>query len=313
MKQYKHIFGPVPSRRLGRSLGIDLIPYKTCSLNCIFCQLGCTNQQTIKRSEYVPVGDVLEEIAAWLETDGNADYITLSGSGEPTLHSRFGEIIEWIHQKTSIPVVLLTNGTTLYLPEVRDAACKANLIKISLSAWDEDSFEQVNRPYQKLRFAQLVEGEKSLRTQFSGELWLEVFILRGINSLKADVKKIAELAKQIAPDRIHLNTAVRPPAEKFAVPVSTEQLETLAELFDPRAEVIAEFSNDQSPEVQANENTILSMIQRRPCTAMQIAEVFGMHANEVSKYIGKLIRTGQIRADHKKGDIYYLDNNCSDV
>lgn len=133
MKKYNHLFGPVPSRRFGRSLGIDLTPYKTCSFDCIFCQLGKTTVKTLERREYVPAAEVIEELDDWIKSGGEADYITLSGSGEPTLHSRFGEIIEFARGASSIPVALLTNGSTLGIPEVRAAAAKADVVKISLS------------------------------------------------------------------------------------------------------------------------------------------------------------------------------------
>ena len=313
MKNYKYLFGPVPSRRLGRSLGVDLTPHKTCSFDCIFCQLGRTTRKTLIRKEYVPVQEVIKEIDHWLKTDGNADYITLSGSGEPTLHSRFGEVLEFIRRKSTIPAVLLTNGTMLYRPEVREAAEHANVVKVSLSAWDQRSYEYINRPYPKLQFKQLVEGQRAFRSQFKGKIWMEVFVLWGVNSVPKDVEKIAALAKTIGPDRIQLNTAVRPPAEDFAIALPRERIEKLTKLFDPPAEVIAEFSTDRAVNIQANETTIFAMLQRRPCTAEQIAEVLSMHMNEVSKYIGKLMRTYRIRSERKDGNVYYMTNSRKEV
>jgi wyosine [tRNA(Phe)-imidazoG37] synthetase (radical SAM superfamily) len=308
-KKYHYLFGPVPSRRFGRSLGIDLTPYKTCSLDCIFCQLGRTPEKTVTRKEYVPVDAVLAELKEWLETDGKADYITLSGSGEPTLHSRFGKVLEFIRANSAIPAVLLTNGTMLHLPEVREAASHAGVVKVPLSAWNQASYEWVNRPHPQLRFDQLIEGQKAFRTQFKGELWMEVFLIGGMNAIPADVRKIAALAKEIRPDRIQLNTAVRPPAEDFATALSKERMTALTHLFHPPAEVIAEFHTNHAKEVEANEQTIFSMLQRRPCTAEQIGDVFGMHLNEVSKYLGKLMRTDQIRAERENTLIYYVAVN----
>jgi len=135
-REYKYLFGPVPSRRFGRSLGIDLTPFKTCSLDCVFCQLGKTTCKTAQRDEFVPIQDVLAELSDWLKTNGNADVVTLSGSGEPTLHSKFGEVIEFVRKRSNIPMLLLTNGTMLHLPDVREAAAAANMVKASLSAWD---------------------------------------------------------------------------------------------------------------------------------------------------------------------------------
>jgi len=304
-REYRHLFGPVPSRRFGRSLGVDLTPYKTCSLDCVFCQLGRTMQKTIVRKEYVPTDLVLTELAGWLKAGGRADYITLSGSGEPTLHSRFGDILAFVREKSSISSVVLTNGTMLHLPEVREAAALADVVKISLSAWDDDSFEWVNRPHPQLRFAQLVEGERTFRREFRGELWMEVFLVGGMNSTPRDVRKIASLAKEIQPDRIQLNTSVRPPAEEFVTPLSRGQMEELAGLFQPAAEIIGEFSTTHEEPVKVKEDEIFSMIERRPCTAEQIADVFGMHINEVSKYLGKLVRTDRVRSERRRSAVYY--------
>lgn len=295
---YKYLFGPVPSRRLGRSLGVDLTPLKTCTLDCIFCQLGRTTNKTMDRHEYAQVRHVESELDAWIKEGGKADYITLSGSGEPTLHTRFGDVLQFIHERTKIPTALLSNGTLFWQPEVREAAKRADLVKLSLSAWDQFSFEHINRPHPDLKFPRIVDGYRAFRSGFQGKLWLEVFLIWGTNSVIADVEKIAALAETIGPDEIHLNTAVRPPAEEFALAMPRKEMEALPGLFHPTARVIAEFPSDKSADVAANEGTILAMLKRRPCTVQQIAEVFGMHLNEVSKYLGKLSRTGKIRSQN---------------
>ena len=312
MGDYKYLFGPVPSRRFRRSLGVDLTPFKTCSLDCVFCQLGRTTKKTVHRQEYVPTDSVLAELAEWLERDGQADYITLSGSGEPTLHSGFGKVLEFIRSKTTIPAVLLTNGTMLQFREVREAAACANVVKVSLSAWNQASYGWVNRPHQQLQFDQLVKGQKDFRAQFKGQLWMEIFLLAGINSMPADVSKIADHAKKIGPDRIQLNTAVRPPAEDFVTPLSEERMQELPHLFHPTAEIIAEFRAKLASHIQANQETIFSMLQRRPCTADQIAGIFGMHLNEVSKYLGILERSDQIRTERKNTGVYYAAKSRED-
>lgn len=304
-KRYRYLFGPVPSRRLGQSLGIDLTPFKACSFDCIFCQLGRTTRRTVERSHYIPVEAVRAELKEWLQDGGRADAITLSGSGEPTLHAGFGDILDAIRDLSAIPAVLLTNGSLLAWPDVRAAARRADIVKVSLSAWDQASYENVNRPHPDLRFEGLIEGLQRYRDAFSGRLWMEVFLIAGINTRPEDVARIAEFAAGIAPDRIQLNTAVRPPAENFVRPLSNEQLIPLTGLFRPEAEIIAEFSGGTS-RVRVNQDTILAMLQRRPCTARQIADVFDLHLNEVSKYIGKLLRTGVIRSDTRDGGVYYL-------
>lgn len=311
-RNYRYLFGPVPSRRLGRSLGVDLTPHKTCSFDCIFCQLGRTTSRTVTRRAYVPVSEVIDELRDWFHQGGQADFITLSGSGEPTLHSGFGDIIDAAQILTPFPVALLTNGSMLRDPEVQEAAIQADVVKVSLSAWDQHSFEQINRPHPDIKFEDIIEDVSALRQMYSGELWVEVFIVWGVNSTAADVARIAEKVCLVEADRVQLNTAVRPPAERFVRPVPQKQLEALADMFDPRAEVIAEFSSERSPQIQANEATIMAMIERRPCTARQIGDAFEMHKNEVAKYIGKLMRTGRIREQDKAGDVYYLAQEAAD-
>lgn len=305
MKKWKHLFGPVPSRRFGRSLGVDLTPYKTCSLDCVFCQLGRTTHKTVERREYVPMDEVLGELDEWLRTDGEADYITLSGSGEPTLHERFGDVLTWIREKSDIPSLLLTNGTLLHLPEVRKAAAMAEVVKISLSAWDQHSFGWANRPHAELGFSDLINGQKAFRREYSGQLWMEVFLISGINTVPGDVEKIARLAEGIRPDRIQFNTAVRPSAEDFVVPVSEQRMAELTDLFHPQAEIIADFSKQKDLNLKANRESVLAMLRRRPCTADQIAGGFGMHLNEVSKYLGNLLKAEEIRVERKAGKVYY--------
>ena len=301
---YRYVFGPVPSRRFGRSLGIDLTPHKTCSLDCVFCQLGRTGQQTLARKKHVPTSDVITEIRHWLRSDGKADYLTLSGSGEPTLHAAFGEVLTFLRSQP-VPAALLTNGTLLSLPEVRASAALAQVVKVSLSAWDQKSFEWVNRPHRRLRFETVVDGMKRFRSAYDGQLWIEVFMLAGINAMPADVEKIARLCRQIRPDRIHLNTIVRPPAEVFAAAVPSAQLEALTTLFDPPARIASGFNGQPSRTTEAGTTDILAMLQRRPCTIKQIKAAYGLHINQVSKILGELMQNNLIRADLRNREIYY--------
>ncbi len=305
MPTYQTIFGPVPSRRFGRSLGVDLTPMKTCCFDCVFCQLGPTRHPTLERREYVPVQTVKEEILRWRDEGGSADFATLSGSGEPTLHSGFGDVLRFLKTELPCPAVLLTNGSLLYLPEVRAAAVDANVAKLSLSAWDADSFRRVNRPHPDLDFDRSLAGMQAFRSAFAGRLWLEVFLVAGLNDAPDQVARIAELAATLAPDKIHLNTAVRPPAESTVQPVPQDRMERLADRFRPRAEVIADFSPRPGSGVAVNESAILDMLRRRPCTARQIADVFGMHVNEVAKYTGHLLRAGRIQSLPRGDQIYY--------
>lgn len=297
---YQYLFGPVPSRRLGRSLGIDVTPFKTCSFDCVFCQCGCTTKLNDQRAEFVPVEEVCTEIMAWLKEDGQADVITFAGSGEPTLYSRLGELIDFIKAHTSIPVMVLSNGTLLHQIAVRDELRRADRVKVSLSAWDEASFQKINRPAPGLSFSQLLAGEREFRKDFSGELWMEVFLMEGINAEKAQVEKIASFIEEIRPDRIHLNTAVRPPAEAGIQPVSKEKLDALCALFRPRAEVIASFAaSGTGGPLQAE--SVVALLRRHPATAAQLAQNFGVDP----AVILPLLKDSRLTTETIGGETYY--------
>lgn len=305
MPVFRHVFGPVPSRRFGRSLGVDLTPLKTCSFDCIFCQLGPTPHTTLERREYVPVPAVKEELLRWRNAGGHADYATLSGSGEPTLHSGFGEILRFMKTELPCPAVLLSNGSLFHLAEVRAAAAGADIVKLSLSAWDGDSFRRVNRPHPDLDFDRHLAGMSAFRKTYSGQIWLEVFLVPGLNSSPENVARIAARAEAIAPDKIHLNTAVRPPAQSTVQPLPAEGMESLVGLFQPRATVIAAYSSRLGGDIQATETQILDMLRRRPCTVRQIAEVFGLHPNEVAKYTGGLLKSRQVQTIRRGDGIFF--------
>lgn len=300
---YKYLFGPVPSRRLGRSLGVDLVPMKTCSINCVFCQLGPSDATTLERKEYVPTVEVINELSDWIEKDGAADCITLSGSGEPTLHTGFGEVLKFIKEMTDIRTVLLTNSTQLYLPQIRKDAAEADVIKVSLSAWDQASFEEINRPAKGLLFDQVIDGLMALRTEFDGQIWMEVFLVPGMNTLPEQVSKIARLARQIQPDRIQLNTAVRPPAESFVQPVPEAYLHTLVDLFEPKAEIIASFKAGESSRMELSPENLLNLISRHPATIQQIAQMTGHAVAEIDAILSTL--TDRLEKIEIKAEVYY--------
>jgi len=283
----RYVFGPVPSRRLGRSLGVDLVPFKTCSYDCIYCQLGRTTCKTIDRKEWVPLADVVDELQKSLSS--KPDYITLSGSGEPTLHCQVGELVARIKQITDVPVAVLTNGSLLWQEDVRQQLLGADLVIPSLDAGDETMFRLVNRPHEGISFEQMLAGLIGFRRQFRGQYWLEVFILGAHTSIPAELSKLANCVSRINPDRVQLNTVTRPPAEKHAVGVSPERLAEFNSIFQPPAEVIADFRDvHREPEFAAGREEILAMLRRRPCSVDDIAGGLGMHRNEVIKYIEEL-------------------------
>ncbi|MGB9791356.1 MAG: radical SAM protein [Thermacetogeniaceae bacterium] len=305
----KHIYGPVPSRRLGRSLGIDLVPFKTCSYDCIYCQLGRTTDKTIVRKEYVRAEEVLSELEQKLQTEDVPDYITLAGSGEPTLHAGIGKLIKEIKNLTNIPVAIITNGSLLWMEEVQDALMEADLVLPSLDAGDPDLFQYVNRPHEGISFEQMVNGLAEFTRCFTGEVWLEVFLLTGVTAIPSEVKKISALVEKIRPARVQLNTVTRPPAEEFALPVPPDLMTSLRELFPENTEIISEENeNSRSPlgTHEADEEEILALLRRRPCTAEDIAESLGLNLAEALKCLESLRRTGKITTTIKDRKNFYL-------
>ena len=305
MTSYRYLFGPVPSRRLGLSLGVDLIALKTCSSDCVFCQLGHTTRRTIRRREYVPTPAVLAEIRHWAARGERADYLTLAGSGEPTLHTRFGEVLDFIRRTTSFPTALFSNGTLFYRADVRAAARKAGVVKITLSAWDQTSFEQVTHPHPALRFERILEGYRRFREEYDGAIWLEVFLVQGVNASADSVCRIAALARTLSPDRIHLNTAVRPPAEPGVKALSAKAMRRLASLFTPTAEVIAEFAGRHEGGREVDERSLLSLLQRHAATADELRGALGADRAPLATLLRRLRHADRIASDRRHGKIYY--------
>jgi len=231
----RYLFGPVPSRRYGRSLGVDLSVPKTCTLNCRFCQLGDTAETTVTRTTTPAIADVLGELRAWLARGIPVDFITASGSGEPTLHTHFGDLFRFVRAETPYRSLLLSNGTLFTLPEIRREAALADVVKISLHAWDQESFERAVRPHPSLSFDAILDGYRAFRNAFAGRIDLEVFVMPGINDSPGQAGRIAALARSFRPDDISLNTAVRPTADAQITVCPPERLAELKAIFGAAA------------------------------------------------------------------------------
>jgi wyosine [tRNA(Phe)-imidazoG37] synthetase (radical SAM superfamily) len=305
-EQKTYLFGPVPSRRLGRSLGVDIVPLKTCTLDCIYCQLAPTTEKTIQRKDYVPIEPVFDQLKDRLTPDLHVDFITLSGSGEPTLNSRLGEFIDHIKKNTDVPVAILTNGTLFYRPDVQADCAKADIVLPSLDAGDEQTFRRINRPHPDISVEKLISGLTTFRSRFAGRIWLEVFLVEGINTGHEQIAKIADAVKRICPDKVQLNTAVRPTAEPTVKKVEAEKLQTIAELLGPNCEIVADFSllcHGSNSETRAE--YVLSMLKRRPCSLDDICAGLGIHTGEALKYIESFQRQGLIDSVPKNGLLFF--------
>jgi wyosine [tRNA(Phe)-imidazoG37] synthetase (radical SAM superfamily) len=301
------VFGPVFSRRLGKSLGVDLVPFKTCTYDCIYCQLGRTTHKTLERQAFFPAAAVLREVEVKLAAGPQPDYITLSGSGEPTLYSEIEAVIAGLKKLTPIPVAVLTNGSLLYQAEVRRALLRADVVLPSLDASDADLFNYVNQPHPALSFHQVVEGLIRFREEYRGALWLEVFLLGGVTAIESEIRKLAGWIEMIKPDKIQANTATRPPAEEFAFAVPESELRRLAAGLGKNAAVIAPHRKAAvSEKAWLQEHELLNVLARRPVTLEEIAAGLGIHPTEAAKRVQELLATGKIRSQKQAGITYYL-------
>jgi len=294
------LFGPVPSRRLGLSLGVDIVPFKVCSLDCVYCQLGKTTRKSIRRRAYVPVEPVIQQLKNRLNENVKADFITISGSGEPALNSLLGRFIDGIKNITDIPVAVLTNGTLFYRKDVRADCARADVVLPSLDAGHQQVFEKINRPHKNITL----------------EKRLEVFLVQGLNTDAGQIDRIKAAIERIGPDKVQLNTAIRPTADAGIKRVSSEALQAIVARLGDNCEVVADFEPSRSSEygedfqtetLPANKKMqmLLSMLKRRPCSVTDISAGLGINRLEVLKYISHLEERRLIRSRRKAGRIFY--------
>jgi wyosine [tRNA(Phe)-imidazoG37] synthetase (radical SAM superfamily) len=237
----KYVFGPVPSRRLGRSLGIDTIPLKTCNWNCVYCQLGRTKPLVNKRIDYFPLDEILKEVNEALNSHqpGEIDWVTFVGSGEPTLHANIGQLIRGVKDLTDMPVAVITNGALLYLPEVRQELLPADAVLPSLDAGTAKLYRQINRPHPEITFRRFVSGLIAFQKEYWHNLWVEVMLVRGLNDTEEALQNIADVLEQIGPDQVHINLPTRPPVETWVQPPDEEGLMRAEVLLGENAEVVS--------------------------------------------------------------------------
>jgi len=301
----KYIFGPVPSRRLGLSLGVDLIPPKTCSYDCLYCQIGKTTCKVIEPSAHAPVEAVIAELDETL-TKVKPDYVTFSGSGEPTLHVELGRLLAYVKERTGAKVAVLTNGSLLYRPEVRERLLIADMVMPTLSTVKEETFRLIHQPHDDLNVSGLIEGLKDLRKSYRGQLFIEVMLLAGFNDRDEEIEALRQVILEIAPDRVQLNTVVRPPANAKAIPLDRKKLEYIKEVFGARAEIIATASIREKQHFRGTlAAAVLEMARRRPVTAEDVAGALDAPLFEVDKTVKALVQKGELRQQTHLGEDYY--------
>jgi wyosine [tRNA(Phe)-imidazoG37] synthetase (radical SAM superfamily) len=308
MEARRFAYGPVPSRRLGLSLGVDLIPFKVCCYDCIYCQLGPTRRLSVEREEFAPVSAVVEGVRQALETGPTPDVITLAGSGEPTLYAPLGELISALKILTSIPIALLTNGALFGERGVRADAALSDLVLPSLDAGEEGLFRLVNRPHESLTLDGVLAGLESFRDEYAGPIWLEIMMVAGIQDRDPHLRYLAKKAERLRPDRIHLNTPARPSPLGPSAAIPGESLLQLCARFSPRAEAIQDFRGNPGEgalslgEVQKR---LFDLLSRRPCTVEDASIGLAVSPNVVAKAMSTLEASGRVRRERQGDRLFF--------
>jgi wyosine [tRNA(Phe)-imidazoG37] synthetase (radical SAM superfamily) len=301
----KYLFGPVPSRRLGLSLGVDLIPLKTCSYDCLYCQIGKTTCKAIEPSAHVPVEAVMAELDEAL-AKVTPDYVTFSGSGEPTLHVELGRLIAYVKARTGVKAAVLTNGSLLFRPEVRERLLKADMVMPTLSTVREETFRLIHQPHDDLSVTGLIEGLRNFRKDYRGQLFVEVMLLAGFNDRDEEIQALRQVILEIAPDRVQLNTVVRPPASARAIPLDRKKLEVIKRVFGEGAEIIATAPIKQKQHVRGPlSSAVLEMARRRPVTVEDVAGALDVPLCDVDKTVKTMVNKGELREQTHMGKNYY--------
>ncbi|WP_028584117.1 radical SAM protein [Desulfogranum mediterraneum] len=320
----KHLFGPVNSRRLGRSLGIDFYTEKTCNLNCVYCEVGLSAVLYQERQEYTPTEDIIaeiEQLSQDREQLDRIDVITVTGSGEPTLHSGLGAVIQALRQRIQKPIVVLTNSTLLMRKDVQEELMGADRVVPSMDAARQRTFNRVDRPAPGIHTEEIIAGLETFSHTFSGELWLEILLVQGINDAPDDVEALINALRPLRLDRIQLNTIFRPAPESFAHPLTPAELKAIGarlsaelavplDLPAPARQVEAPLDEIQ-PSPQSRQaadcvEDIIQMIKRRPCTAADINRTFQLGgAKIIEQLLEPLVQTGAIQKYRHENSTFY--------
>lgn len=305
------IYGPVPSRRFGLSLGVDIVPHKTCPLDCIYCQLGPTDCLQVAPEAFYSVGEIIADVKSALEEGPPPDVITLAGSGEPGLYAHLEELIDALKKVSPAPVLLITNAVLLTDPQMAQAALKADMLAPSLDAGDEKTFERINKPHPNIKFNDVIAALKKVTHAHAGQVRLEVMLIKGINDDAESIQKIADITSDIKCDHIDINTPVRPPVpERGALPCDEDTLKLAQKILGPKASPIAKFEKREKPAQQRHsfndvDKNVRETLMRRPCTLQDICQSHRLEESRAEEILSRLQTAGMVTAEPTNQGIYY--------
>ena len=300
-----YVFGPVPTRRLGQSLGIDPVPLKTCNWNCVYCQLGRSMPMENERADFFPAEDILTEVEDALKSHqpGEIDWITFVGSGETTLYTSLGWLIQEVKKLTSLPVAVITNGSLLHKREIRQDLSTADAVLPSLDAGTPDLYRRINRPYPTLSFESFIDGLIAFSEEYQGNLWVEVMLVKDLNDTEEELNKIATALERINPDEIHIMQPTRPPVETWVKPADEEGLKRALTILGDKARVIhpASGSFDLGGGKTIVE-AVVGIVTRHPMREDELVEALNSWtAGDVAKTLFTLAESGKVQVVERNG------------
>ncbi len=307
MKLAAPVFGPVRSRRLGLSLGVDPLVPKTCSFDCLYCEIGPTTCHTLERRAYRPLEEIEKALREKLSEPGlHFEVLTFAGSGEPMLHAQFGELVACARRLTDRPLCLLTNSSLFFREDVRREVQGVDILLPSLDAAREETFKRLNRPVPGLSVEKIIEGLATLRAEHPGEMWLEIMLVSGVNDREEDIEALVEAVSRIRPHRVQLNTVDRPPAYAEARALPLERLREIAARFTPQAEVISrEALKAVSSRRPVSQEEILALLEHRPCPSEEIAQALGYDFRETLGALEEMVKKGLLRTKVHERRVFY--------
>ncbi len=306
---YKYVFGPVPSRRLGVSLGVDLVKMKTCNLDCIYCECGATKKYITERGKFVDVTELVAELKEVLE-HLEPDFITFSGGGEPTLNSELGKAVEEIKKISKAKLALITNSTLLNDEGLLDEIMGIDLVMPSIDAISEDVFMKINRPDKSIKSKTITDGIRKLSQRFTGDIYIELFIVEGVNDTKEELEKFVDYLKEIRYTKLQLNSLARPGAEEWVKPAKMERLSQIKDYFEEmgleNVNIIKKYQSRNNIKNYSNtlERLIIGMLAKRACSLLDLLDITNLNSEELNKYLDILEKEGEITSFIKDNQVF---------